>query len=48
MPIPDYKTFHPATRQAWRLWLQKNHAASPGIWMIYYKKQSGKHKVHYG
>ncbi|MCW3117890.1 MAG: hypothetical protein JWM28_1972 [Chitinophagaceae bacterium] len=47
MTRPEYKTFHPATRQAWRQWLQKNHQASPGIWMIYYKKESGKHKVSY-
>jgi uncharacterized protein YdeI (YjbR/CyaY-like superfamily) len=45
---PDYKTFHPMTRKAWREWLQENHASSPGIWMIYYKKQSGKRKLEYG
>jgi uncharacterized protein YdeI (YjbR/CyaY-like superfamily) len=47
MSAPDYKTTHPKTRKAWRQWLQKNHAASPGIWMIYYKKESGKARVKY-
>jgi uncharacterized protein YdeI (YjbR/CyaY-like superfamily) len=47
MPIPDYKTFHPATRQAWRRWLLENHVHSPGIWMIYHKKKSGKPIVSY-
>ena len=36
------------TRKAWRRWLQENHTSSPGIWMIYYKKQSGKRKLEYG
>jgi len=36
------------TRKAWRQWLQENHTSSPGIWMIYYKKQSGKRKLEYG
>ena len=43
-PKPDYKTTHPKTRRAWRKWLEKNHATSPGIWMIYYKKETGKRK----
>lgn len=47
MPSPDYSTFHPATRKAWRNWLEKNHASSPGIWMIYYKKITGKRKLPY-
>jgi uncharacterized protein YdeI (YjbR/CyaY-like superfamily) len=48
MPVSDYKIIHPKTRKAWRQWLQKNHASSPGVWLIYYKKQSGKRKFDYG
>ena len=48
MASPDYKTIHPKTRKAWRQWLQKNHASSPGVWMIYYKKQTGRRKLDYG
>ena len=40
----DYKTYHPKTRSAWRKWLGKNHSMSPGIWMVYYKKDTGKRK----
>jgi uncharacterized protein YdeI (YjbR/CyaY-like superfamily) len=47
MSAPDYKTTHPKTRKAWRQWLLKNHAATPGIWLIYYKKESGKTRVRY-
>ena len=43
----EYKTTHPKTRSHWRKWLEKNHATSPGIWMIYYKKESGKRKFSY-
>jgi uncharacterized protein YdeI (YjbR/CyaY-like superfamily) len=47
MPTPNYKTIHPKTRKSWRQWLKKNHASSPGIWMIYYKKGSGKSRIPY-
>jgi uncharacterized protein YdeI (YjbR/CyaY-like superfamily) len=47
MPAPDYKTTHPKTRKQWRQWLEKNHLASQGIWLIYYKKESGKKKFSY-
>jgi len=44
MPVANYKTTHPKTRSQWRKWLEKNHSTSPGIWMIYYKKETGKRK----
>lgn len=47
MPAPEYKTTHPKNRQQWRHWLEKNHSGSPGIWMIYYKKETGKPRVNY-
>jgi uncharacterized protein YdeI (YjbR/CyaY-like superfamily) len=40
-------TFHPADRQAWREWLEKNHATSPGIWIVYVKKGSGRVGLSY-
>ena len=43
-PKQDYKTTHPKTRSDWRKWLEKNHSTSPGVWMIYYKKETGKRK----
>ena len=42
MSSVEYKSFHPKTRSQWRKWLEKNHGASPGVWMIYYKTQTGK------
>lgn len=43
----DLKTYYPKNRQAWRRWLQKNHTKEPGVWLIYYKKNSGKSRVSY-
>lgn len=35
------------TAQAWRAWLEKNHAKGNGIWLRIYKKDSGKKTVTY-
>ena len=37
----EIETFYPASRQAWRLWLQENHSKKQAVWLIYYKKKSG-------
>lgn len=42
-----YSQFYAKDRKAWRKWLEKNHASAPGIWLIYYKKDSGKSRVPY-
>lgn len=47
MPGVEYKTTHPKTREQWQERLQKNHLTSPGIWLIYYKKETDKRKFHY-
>lgn len=39
---------HPKTRDAWRRWLAKNHATSDGVWLVYFKKETGKPRVQYG
>lgn len=33
--------------QKWREWLEKNHAASNGVWLRIYKKDSGRASVSY-
>lgn len=38
--MPDLKQIRPKSRQAWREWLKKNHATSPGIWLVYAKKHT--------
>jgi uncharacterized protein YdeI (YjbR/CyaY-like superfamily) len=37
----DLDSVQPASRKAWRSWLQKNHASSPGVWLVYAKKHTG-------
>ncbi len=41
------KTFYPENRAQWRSWLDQNHAHAPCIWLIYYKKGSGKPSITY-
>ncbi len=40
-------TFYPATRKAWRKWLEKNHYLTSEIWVVYYKKHTGKPTLEY-
>ncbi len=44
---PEREMFYPKTRRAWRAWLEKNHASASGIWLMYYKKHTGKPTVTY-
>ena len=44
---PEREMFYPKTRRAWRAWLEKNHASASGIWLMYFKKQTGKPTVTY-
>ena len=47
MASSELKSFYAKDRNAWRKWLEKNHANSPGVWLIYYKKSSGKKRLEY-
>lgn len=39
--------FYAASRNAWRQWLQKNHAEEKSVWLILFKKQSDTPSVNY-
>ncbi len=41
------ETLYVTNRKAWRAWLRKNHANEKDIWLIYYKKHSGKPRIPY-
>lgn len=41
------KTLHVSTRKAWRAWLSTHHATEKEIWLVYYKKGSGKPRIPY-
>jgi uncharacterized protein YdeI (YjbR/CyaY-like superfamily) len=34
--------FYPKSLADWRNWLEKNHATEQSVWLIFYKKASGK------
>src|SRR2546428_11386211 len=34
-------------RKEWRSWLSKNHKSEKEIWLVYYKKKSGKSRIPY-
>jgi len=42
-----YQRVKARDRKRWRSWLVKNHAVSPGVWLVFYKKTSGKSTVRY-
>jgi uncharacterized protein YdeI (YjbR/CyaY-like superfamily) len=42
------KTLEVPSRQAWRQWLAKHHATETSIWLIFYRKDSGKQSISYG
>jgi uncharacterized protein YdeI (YjbR/CyaY-like superfamily) len=35
------------TREEWHNWLEVNHSVLSGIWLVYYKKISGKPRIAY-
>jgi uncharacterized protein YdeI (YjbR/CyaY-like superfamily) len=41
------KTLYVANRKAWRAWLAAHHSREKEIWLLYYKKQSGKPRIPY-
>jgi uncharacterized protein YdeI (YjbR/CyaY-like superfamily) len=47
MPAGNLKSYYAKNRKAWRRWLLKHHLSEPGVWLIYYKKNSGKPRVSY-
>lgn len=41
------KTLYVTSREDWRKWLQKNYKAEKEIWLVYYRKQTGKPRIPY-
>lgn len=40
-------SIHPKSRAEWRAWLSRNHTRTEGIWVISFKKASGKPRLEY-
>lgn len=45
MKSKEIEEFHPETNQALRQWFEKNHLEKDAVWLIFYKKTSGKPRV---
>ena len=45
--LETMKQVYVKTRKAWRGWLNKNHDKSNGIWLVFYKKHTGKATLEY-
>ncbi len=43
----DHEQFYAQDRAEWRSWLAEHHTTAKGVWLIYYKKESGKPRVSY-
>ena len=42
-----YEQVQAETREQWRAWLARNHATSPGVWLVTWKKASGRPYLAY-
>ena len=41
------KKLYVRNREEWRAWLQEHHRSEKAIWLIYYKKHTGKERIPY-
>ncbi len=41
------KTLYLSERKKWRAWLRQHHKTEKEIWLVYYKKGSGKPRIQY-
>jgi uncharacterized protein YdeI (YjbR/CyaY-like superfamily) len=41
------KTLYVSNRDDWRAWLEENHASEREVWLIYYKKHTGRPRIPY-
>ncbi len=47
MTEPPHPSIHALTRAEWRQWLATNHTRATGVWLVSYKKATGKPRVEY-
>jgi uncharacterized protein YdeI (YjbR/CyaY-like superfamily) len=41
------KTLHITERKDWRKWLRKHYKSEKEVWLVYYKKATGKPRIEY-
>jgi uncharacterized protein YdeI (YjbR/CyaY-like superfamily) len=47
MKRPPTNSVHPKSRTEWRAWLAAHHSSETGVWLVTYKKATGKPRVEY-
>ncbi len=47
MTSPEPERIHPETVQEWRAWLDEHHRSRPGVWLVSWKKHTGRTTVDY-
>jgi len=45
--LDQLERYYARNREEWHHWLSENHETSPGVWLIYHKKNSMKSSVSY-
>ncbi len=41
------KTLHVISRKEWRAWLARHHRTEKEIWLVFYRKETGKPRISY-
>ncbi|MGL4610343.1 MAG: YdeI/OmpD-associated family protein [Trueperaceae bacterium] len=47
IPLIEFEKVYAKDRATFRAWLEHHHTTSPGIWLVYYKKNSGQPSISY-
>ena len=47
MTTPDRERVQPGTAEEWRAWLDEHHDSSSGVWLVSWKKHTGRPTVEY-
>ena len=45
--MDETRRLYVTSRENWRGWLQENHWSETEIWLVYYRKQTGKPRIAY-
>lgn len=45
--MDDAERFHPDTLQHWREWLVAHHARGRGVWLVFWRRESGRPVIEY-
>ncbi len=46
-PLSEENLLDVSSRREWRQWLRKNHRSASEIWLVYYRKGSGRERIAY-